>query len=49
MSRKEQIFATTLRINIATPEGRQAVSWLKGRDRKEYPSYSDLITDAVNF
>ena len=49
MSRKEQIFATTLRINTATPEGRQAVSWLKGRDRKEYPSYSDLITDAVNF
>ena len=46
MSRKEQIFATTLRINTATPEGRQAVSWLKGRDRKEYPSYSDLITDA---
>ena len=46
---KKSLFATTLRINMATPEGNQAVSWLKSRDRKEYPSYSDLITDAVNF
>lgn len=46
---KKNLFATTLRINMATPEGNQAVSWLKSRDRKEYPSYSDLITDAVNF
>jgi len=46
---KKNLFATTLRISMATPEGSQAVSWLKSRDRKEYPSYSDLITDAVNF
>ena len=31
------------------PEGSQAVTWLKSRDKKEYPSYSDLITEAVNF
>jgi hypothetical protein len=46
---KENIFATTLRINMETPEGSQAVTWLKSRDKKEYPSYSDLITEAVNF
>lgn len=48
MSRKN-LFATTLRIDTSTPEGIQAVSWLKGRDKKDYPSYSDLITEAVNF
>ena len=48
MSRKD-LFATTLRIDTSTPEGSQAVSWLKSRDKKEYPSYSDLITEAVNF
>ena len=48
MSRKD-LFATTLRIDTSTPEGSQAVSWLKRRDKKEYPSYSDLITEAVNF
>ena len=48
MSRKN-LFATTLRIDTSTPEGNQAVSWLKSRDKKEYPSYSDLITEAVNF
>ena len=36
-------------INAETPEGSQAVTWLKSRDKKEYPSYSDLITEAVNF
>ena len=49
MRKKENIFATTLRINTETPEGNQAVTWLKSRDKKEYPSYSDLITEAVNF
>ena len=48
MSRKEHIFATTLRIDTATPEGKQAVSCLKNRDRKEFPSYSALITEAIN-
>lgn len=48
MSRKN-LFATTLRIDTSTPEGSQAVSWLKSRDKKEYLSYSDLITEAVNF
>ena len=49
MRKKENIFATTIRINTETPEGSQAVTWLKSRDKKEYPSYSDLITEAVNF
>ena len=49
MSKKEHIFATTIRLNTRTPEGSQTVAWLKSRDKKEYPSYSDLITDAVNF
>ena len=49
MSKKEHIFATTIRLNIRTPEGSQTVAWLKSRDKKEYPSYSDLITEAVNF
>ena len=49
MRKKENIFATTLRINTETPEGNQAVTLLKSRDKKEYPSYSDLITEAVNF
>ena len=49
MSKKEHIFATTIRLNIRTPEGIQTVAWLKSRDKKEYPSYSDLITEAVNF
>ena len=49
MRKKENIFATTLRINTETPEGSQAVTWLKNRDKKEYPSYSDLITEAINF
>ena len=49
MRKKENIFATTLRIDTETPEGSQAVTWLKSRDKKEYPSYSDLITEAVNF
>lgn len=48
MSRKN-LFATTLRIDTSTPEGSQAVSWLKSRNKKDYPSYSDLITEAVNF
>lgn len=48
MSRKEHIFATTLRIDTDTQEGKQAVRWLKSRDKKEFPSYSDLITEAVN-
>ena len=49
MSKKEHIFATTIRLNTRTPEGSQTVAWLKSRDKKEYPSYSDLITEAVNF
>ena len=49
MSKKEHIFATTIRLNTRTPEGSQTVAWMKSRDKKEYPSYSDLITDAVNF
>lgn len=49
MRKNENTFATTLRINAETPEGSQAVTWLKSRDKKEYPSYSDLITEAVNF
>ena len=49
MRKKETIFATTLRIDTDTPEGNQAVTCLKSRDKKEYPSYSDLITEAVNF
>ena len=43
MRKKENIFATTLRIDTETSEGSQAVTWLKSRDKKEYPSYSDLI------
>ena len=46
---KNHLFATTLRIDTATPEGSQAISWLKSRDKKEYPSYGDLIVEAVNF
>ena len=49
MRKKETIFATTLRIDTETPERSQAVTWLKSRDKKEYPSYSDLITEAINF
>lgn len=49
MSKKEHVFATTIRLNTRTPEGSQTVAWLKSRDKKEYPSYSDLITEAVNF
>ena len=49
MRKKENIFATTLRIDTETSEGSQAVTWLKSRDKKEYPSYSDLITEAINF
>ena len=49
MRKNENTFATTLRINTETPEGSQAVTWLKSRDKKECPSYSDLITEAVNF
>ena len=49
MSKKEHVFATTIRLNTRTPEGSQTVAWLKSRDQKEYPSYSDLITEAVNF
>ena len=48
MSRKD-LFATTLRIDTSNPAGSQAVSWLKSRNKKDYPSYSDLITEAVNF
>ena len=46
---KNHLFDTTLRIDTSTPEGSQAVSWLKSRDKREYPSYSDLIVEAVNF
>ena len=46
---KNHLFATTLRIDTSTPEGSQAVCWLKSRDKKEYPSYSDLIVEAINF
>jgi hypothetical protein len=49
VSKKEHVFATTIRLNTRTPEGSQTVAWLKSRDKKEYPSYSDLITEAVNF
>lgn len=49
MSKKEHVFATTIRLNTRTPEGSQTIAWLKSRDKKEYPSYSDLITEAVNF
>lgn len=47
MSKREQIFATSLRIDTATPEGKQAVFSLKNRDKKEFPSYSALITEAI--
>ncbi len=42
------LFTTTLRINLAKPEGRKAWTYLKNRDKSRYRSYSDAIIAAVN-
>ena len=42
------LFTTTLRINLAKPEGRKAWAYLKNRDKSKYRSYSDTIIVAVN-
>ena len=42
------LFTTTLRINLAKPEGRKAWAYLKNRDKSKYRSYSDTIIAAVN-
>ena len=41
-------YTTTLRINLAKPEGRKAWAYLKNRNKSRYRSYSDAIIAAVN-
>lgn len=43
-----KIFNTTLRINLANPEGLKAWTYLVNRDKSRYRSYSDAIIAAVN-
>ena len=43
-----KLFTTTLRINLAKPEGHKAWAYLKNRDKSKYRSYSDAIIAAVN-
>ena len=42
------LFKTTLRIRLNTPEGRKALAYLKGRDKSRYRSYSDAVIAAIN-
>ena len=43
-----RLFKTTLRINLAAPEGLKAWAYLVNRDKSRYRSYSDAIIAAVN-
>ena len=43
-----KLFTTTLRINLAKPEGLKAWTYLVNRDKSRYRSYSDAIIAAVN-
>ena len=43
-----KLFNTTLRINLADPEGLKAWTYLVNRDKSRYRSYSDAIIAAVN-
>ena len=42
------LFKTTLRINLGRPEGRRAWGYLVARDKSKYRSYSDAIIAAIN-
>ena len=48
MSKKGPIFATTLRLDTRQPEEAEAVVHLRNRDKVEFPSYSDVVTKAIN-
>lgn len=44
----KQIYTTTLRLNLADEDDRQAFEHLQRMDKKQYRSYSKAIVTAVN-
>ena len=37
----------TIRLDPDTPEGQKAIEYLRNRDRTQFRSYGDLVTEAV--
>ena len=46
--KQKQIYTTTLRLNLADEDDRQAFAYLQGMDKKRYRSYSKAIVTAIN-
>lgn len=48
MKNDENTFATIIRLDLRTPEGRKAHKLLTQRDKKKYHSYGDLVAAVLS-